>query len=42
MKMIGEETNEWFPELWQKYGVIKNKEEAQMLVREFEKFNKEN
>ena len=42
MKMIGEQTDEWFPELWKEYGVAKNKEEAKIIIQEFENFNKEN
>ena len=42
MKMIGEQTDEWFPELWKEYGVAKNNEEAKIIIQEFENFNKEN
>jgi len=35
MKMIGEENGEWFPELWESYGI--SKEDAIAILDEYEK-----
>jgi hypothetical protein len=37
MKLIGEETNEWYPELWQSYGITE--EQAKIILEEYEKYN---
>ena len=38
MKIIGEKTNEWHPELWEAYGI--SREDAKIIIHEYEeRFN---
>ena len=35
MKAIGEESNEWYPELWQSYGI--SEKDAKIILDEYQK-----
>jgi hypothetical protein len=34
MKLIGENTNEWYPELWEEYGI--SRETAKNILKNYE------
>ena len=41
LNMLGKETNDWYPEHWDKYEVIQNKSDAQIIISEYRKLHKE-
>ena len=37
MKLIGEQSDEWYPELWTAYGISES--QAKIILEEYEKHN---